>query len=38
MSFRQDIATRADLYRTALAIVVAHAAITFGIVSLLVNP
>lgn len=35
---RHDLATRADLYRAALAIVVANAAITFGIVNLLVNP
>ena len=35
---RHDLATRADLYRVALAIVVANAAITFGIVNLLVNP
>ena len=32
---RTDLATRADLYQVALGIVIANAAITFGLVKLL---
>ena len=32
---RSDLATKADLYQVALAIVVANAAITFGLLKLL---
>ena len=32
---RSDLATRADLYQAALGIVIANAAITFGLIKLL---
>ena len=32
---RSDLATRADLYQVALGIVIANAAITFGLIELL---